>query len=210
MKTYDGDIRNQIRQAERNGLKLRYHVLTSTSDRVQEAYRQFDPVHAESWRRTELTPHTTAYWHQLSRAVTDGGGVDLMVVALDGEKPVAGVITHLYQQQALYHSGGSIPAGLEKRANPLSLHAAISLSRRLGARTFEVGRFEPHESEKLQRIRHYKSQFGGRVVRINRLAFRRSTLKSVLSDEAFRLRYQMDREYPGLWKFARHFRSLIR
>src|SRR5262249_42871695 len=129
LKGYDSDIRNQIRQAERNGLTIRYHLLTS-ADEIARAYREYDPVHAESWRRTELSPPPTEYWHGVSRAVVEGGGVDVLALAVDGDRVVAGATCHVYQEQALYYSGGSLPAGLEKRANPLALHAAISLCRR--------------------------------------------------------------------------------
>src|SRR5262249_27906478 len=159
-----------------NGLKLRYQLIAhGAGDAIEDAYRDYAPLHAESWRRTNVTPHSTEYWHRISRAVADGGGVDVVVLAYDGEKAVAGGTCHVHEQQALYWSGGSTPAGLEKRGNPLSLHAGISLCRRLGVRWFEVGRFEAHEGEKLRRIRQYKSQFGGRVLRVCNLAFRRNS-----------------------------------
>jgi hypothetical protein len=209
LKGYDSDIRNQIRQAERNGLTLRWHIVADAGA-VEQAYREYDPVHAESWRRTELSPHSTEYWHRTSRAVTGGGGVDVLALAVDGERVVAGATCHVYQEQALYFSGGSLPAGLEKRANPLALHAAISLCRRLGVRWFEIGRFEPHESEKLEKIRHYKSQFGGRVLRVTNLRLDRREWRPVLADEAYRFRYRMPLEYPRLWRVARHLQPLFR
>lgn len=159
-------------------------------------------MHAESWRRTGAHPHTLDYWRGLSRAVTAVGGVDVVVIARDAGAIVAGVTCQLFGDAAIYMSGGSLPAGLAKRANPLSLHAGLSLCRRLGVRWFEIGRFESHESEKLKAITHYKSQFGGSLHRVANLRVERSDWRPVLLDEAWRFRYRMPAHYPRLWSIV--------
>src|SRR5947207_6193302 len=118
--TYNGYLRNQIRQAERNGLGLRAFLLASTQPEPRAAaYARYLPIHEQSWRRTGMTPHDPAHWQSLSTAIAEAGGVDLVVLALDGDTPVAGATCHLFREQALYWSGGSLPDGLTKRANPL-------------------------------------------------------------------------------------------
>jgi hypothetical protein len=174
IKSYDGDLRNQIRQAARHGLRLRYHVLCdgAAPAPVDDAYRDYLPIHTESWTRTGMAPHDRGYWHALSRAVIGGGGVDLVVLAVADGKPLAGVTCHLFREQALYWSGGSIGEALPKRANPLCLHAALSLCRRLGARTLELGRAPAWQDEKGDSITRYKAQFGGATRRVPNLNVR--------------------------------------
>jgi hypothetical protein len=166
LQGYDPAVRNKIRQAAKSGLSIEY-CLTDVEERRQAAYEAFQPVHAESWSRTGMEPHSLDYWLKLSRAVHDGGGSDLVVLAVDGDKPVAGVTCHLYGSRAIYWAGASVAAGLKSKANPLSLHAAITLCRALGTRAFELGRFSAREtSEKEIAITTYKAQFGGELLRV--------------------------------------------
>ena len=113
-----------------------------------------------------MEPHDAAYWHALSRAIAEGGGLDLVVLATSDGKAIAAVTCHLFGEQAIYWSGASLEEALVKRANPLCLHAAISLCRRLGVRRFELGRFAAAQDEKSDSITHYKAQFGGAVHRL--------------------------------------------
>lgn len=202
--TYDGDIRNQIRQAERHELTIEA-TLIAQPDRalIERTYATYGTLHGQSWERTGLTAHTQDYWRLLSPAVAAGGGVDVVVIVRAGGVPVAGVTCHAYQEQAIYWSGGSTPEGLAKRANPLALHAGISLCRRLGVQWFEVGRFAAHEGEKLRAIARYKSQFGGTVVRVPNVRIERSQLNVIAADEAWRFRYRMPSDYPGAWRYVK-------
>ena len=170
IRRYDGKKRSEIRQAIRSGVRVVYDLLTGEDDgqRAREAYGRYLSIHQVSWQRTGLRPHADDYWLSLSEAVRRAGGRDLVVVALapDGA-PVAAVNCHLYQRRALYWSGGSLVEGMTLKANPLCLHAAISLCRRDGIAVFEVGRFDPAEiSRKEQAINAYKAQFRGSVVRL--------------------------------------------
>jgi hypothetical protein len=170
LQGYDGDLRNQIRQATRRAVAIEYAVLSAGADALlaEDVYRRYAPVHEESWARTGMTPHSVAHWLRLSRAVSTAG-VDLVVLATVEGRAVAGVTCHLYGQHAIYWSGGSTAAGLGVRANPLCLHAAITLCRRMEVSSFELGRFVASEDDKGQRITHYKSQFGGRILRMPNL-----------------------------------------
>jgi hypothetical protein len=200
---YEGDLRNQIRQALRNGLSLRFSVATGQRTTEHDvAYHDYAQLHGESWNRTGLHARPLEHWRRLCDAIVGGGGTDLIVQVLDGERAVAGVTCHVYQEQAIYWSGGSLLDGQRKRANPLALHAAIGLCRRLGVRWFEIGRFEPKESAKRQAIDRYKAQFGGEVTRVPNVSLRRLDLTTVAADEAWRLRHQMPTRYPRLWRWV--------
>jgi hypothetical protein len=167
LRAYDPDTRNQIRQAVRGGLTVEY-VRPSDGATRASAYARFQLLHEESWRRTGLLPKLPGYWTAMSETVAESGGEDLVVLVLDGKgNPLAGVLCHAYQSRAIYWSGCSSPAGLDSRANPLCLHAAIAACRRQGVDTFELGRFRADETSRKERnVTSYKAQFGGRLVRI--------------------------------------------
>jgi hypothetical protein len=167
MAPYKAELRNQIRQAIRHGLKVTC-ALPSTEAEIGAVYSEFTPLHTESWRRTGMVPHPVEYWTALARAIVDGGGRDMVICARDGDGvALAAVACHLRGDRALYCAGASIERGLAVRANPLCLHAAIQACRQLGVRHFELGRFDAHESSRKElAITRYKSQFGGGLVRI--------------------------------------------
>ncbi|HYM65958.1 MAG TPA: hypothetical protein VEW68_01580, partial [Patescibacteria group bacterium] len=77
---YEAELRNQIRQAVRHGLHVTCS-LPSTDEELQDVYREFVPLHRESWQRTGMTPHQPEYWIALARAILDGGGRDMLVFA---------------------------------------------------------------------------------------------------------------------------------
>jgi hypothetical protein len=167
LRPYEAELRNQIRQAVRHGLHAACS-LPSTDAELQDAYREFVPVHRESWQRTGMTPHPQEYWTGLARAILDGGGRDMVVFVRDGDgTALAAVTCHLRDDRALYWAGASREQGLRSRANPLCLHAAIQACRQLGVRHFELGRFNARESsQKELAIIRYKGQFGGGLVRV--------------------------------------------
>lgn len=167
LQPYQAELRNQVRQALRHGLRVTC-TLPSDEAGLLSAYTEFTPLHAESWRRTGMTPHPLEYWTALARAILDSGGRDMVVCAREQEgRPVAAVICHLRGDRALYWAGASSEQGLATRANPLCLHAAIQACRQLGVRHFELGRFNAREtSPKEIAITRYKAQFGGDLVRI--------------------------------------------
>ncbi len=167
LATYSKDIRNNIRQAPRHRLMLRYYVLNSNRATTNRAYEALQPVHIASWDRTGLKPHPLSYWLELSKAVQASGGTDLVVLCYKDDRIVAGVTCHIWRRSAIYWSGCSLPDGLKCHANPFCLHAAISISRALGAEVFELGRFSARERDlkELQIIR-YKANFQGDLVRV--------------------------------------------
>lgn len=167
MRPYEAELRNQVRQAIRRGLSVTCAV-PSTDAELQAVYDEFTPLHRESWIRTGMTPHRLEYWTALARAIVDGGGRDVAVCARDADgTALAAVTCHLRGDRALYWAGASSERGLAMRANPLCLHAAIQACRQLGARHFELGRFNAHEtSGKELAITQYKAQFGGTLVRV--------------------------------------------
>jgi hypothetical protein len=164
---YEAELRNQIRQAVRRGLHVTCSLPSSESE-LQLAYRDFVPLHRESWRRTGMAPHPPEYWLALARAVLDAGGRDVVVEARDGDGTVLAAVTcHVHGDRALYWAGASSEAGLRSRANPLCLHAAIQACAQLGVRHFELGRLDARESSpKELAITRYKAQFGGALVRV--------------------------------------------
>lgn len=164
---YESELRNQIRQAVRHGLCATYSLPSGEQD-VQSAYRDFLPLHRESWERTGMTPHPPEYWTALSRAILNAGARDLVVYARDKDgTALAAVTCHLGAGRALYWAGASSELGLRLRANPLCLHAAIQVCGQLGVRHFELGRLNAREAaEKELAILRYKAQFGGDLVHI--------------------------------------------
>ena len=164
---YEAELRNQIRQAMRRGLHATCSLPSSEAE-VHAVYKEFLPLHRESWERTGMTPHTTEYWTALASAVLGAGGRDLLVFARDGNgAPMAVVNCHLRDDRAVYWAGASSASGLKSRANPFCLHAAIQACAQLGVRHFELGRFDAREaSQKELAITRYKAQFGGELVRV--------------------------------------------
>jgi Acetyltransferase (GNAT) domain len=167
LRPYEAALRSQIRQAIRGGLSVTCAV-PRTEAELQAVYGEFTPLHAESWRRTGMTPHRLEYWTALARTIVDGGGRDMVVCARDADgTALAAVTCHLRGDRAVYWAGASSERGLAARANPLCLHAAIQACRQLGVRHFELGRFDSCESSpKELAITCYKAQFGGALVRL--------------------------------------------
>jgi Acetyltransferase (GNAT) domain len=164
--SYDHATRKKIRNAIQAGLTVEY-VCAHDPTLRDGAYERFQPLHSESWTRTGLLPKPPGYWPRMSGAVAAAGGKDLVVLTLDRDgKPLAGVICHAYDQRGIYWSGCTSARGLELQANPLCMHAAILACRRQGVRTYELGRFRAEErSAKERSVTHYKSHFGGTLVR---------------------------------------------
>jgi len=164
LRSYDGDLRNQIRQASRRDVTARVMV-PRTSAEAAEVYAAYLPIHEASWRRTGLRPHSLEYLLGLDSAVRAGGGHEVIVFALSAAGvAVAAVTCHVYGDRAIYWSGCSLVEALALRANPLCLHSAIIATQRLGARTFELGRFNAREPDpKETSVTRYKAQFGGDI-----------------------------------------------
>ncbi|MGH3606660.1 MAG: GNAT family N-acetyltransferase [Pseudonocardiaceae bacterium] len=164
---YDADLRNQIRQAARRGVTVRVVVPGSVAE-ATEVYGTFLRIHEESWRRTGMMPHQLDYLVGLEAAVREGGGQDVVTLALDANgTPIAAVNCHRYGARAIYWSGCSLTAALPLRANPYCLHAAITAMQRLGVHTFELGRFRADEKDpKELSVTAYKTQFRGEVQRV--------------------------------------------
>jgi hypothetical protein len=167
MGDYDGDLRNQVRQAARRGVTAEVVVPRDPAE-AAEAYALFLPIHAASWQRTGMRAHDLAYLLGLEKAVREGGGRDVLVFArAPTGTAVAAVSCHVHGDRAIYWSGCSLPEALPLRANPFCLHVAIQAARRLGVRTFETGRFNAGETDpKEVSVTRYKAQFGGDVQRV--------------------------------------------
>jgi hypothetical protein len=167
LEPYQAELRSQIRQALRNGLRVTCSLPHSETE-AHAVYSEFTPLHHESWGRTGMDPHPLEYWMELTHAIVESGGRDLIVyVRTEDGKALAAVICHLRASRALYWAGASREQGLDARANPLCLHAAIQACRQLGVRHFELGRFDARESSpKELAVTRYKAQFGGELVRI--------------------------------------------
>jgi hypothetical protein len=185
LEPYQAELRNQIRQALRRGLRV-ICSLPSSEPELEAAYAEFLELHRESWSRTGLTPHERDYWIALARAILDGGGRDLIVEARDGDGTLLAAVTcHLFGARALYWAGASSEAGLRARANPLCLHGAIQACRQLGVRHFELGRIDARESSpKELAITRYKAQFGGALVRVAAFQTRPRRLRALAGEDS--------------------------
>jgi hypothetical protein len=168
LASYDSGARSQIRQALRGGLS----VSAFFGDRdagTRSAYELIQPLHEATWARSGWSPHPLEYWLGLSAAINGPEEAsDLVVTVSDAENTlVAAVVCHRYRERALYWSGCSKDDVGLKRANPLCLHAAISICRATGTELFEVGRFDAREpSSKERAVTRYKSQFRGELVEV--------------------------------------------
>ncbi len=167
LDSYKSELRKSIRHAFRHGLHVTCS-LPATDAEVQAVYREFVPVHVDSWKRTGMQPHPMEYWTALARAILDGGGRDLVVFARDADgQALAAVTCHIRNGRALQWAGVTREPGLPLRANPLCLHAAIQACRQLGVRHFELQRFDARgRNDKELAIMRYKEQFGGGLVRV--------------------------------------------
>jgi hypothetical protein len=164
VRSYDGDLRNQIRQASRRQVTAQV-VTPQNSAQAQDVYSTYLPIHQASWRRTGLAPHGIDYLLGLDAAVRDGGGSDVVVLAYSGKgEAVAAVTCHVYGDRAIYWSGCSLEEALPLRANPFCLDLAILATQEMGANTFELGRYDAREQDaKELSVTRYKAQFGGDV-----------------------------------------------
>jgi hypothetical protein len=188
LASYDGDARNQIRQALRGGLLIDAFSGARRGG-TGSAYELIQPLHEATWSRSSWTPHPLEYWLSLSAAVNEPEGAsDLIVVVSDAERsPIAGVVCHRHQGRALYWSGCSRDGAGATRANPLCLHAAISICGATGTELFEIGRFDAREqSAKERAVTQYKSQFRGELLEV--VNFVRSTARARAALYASRLR----------------------
>jgi hypothetical protein len=172
LRGYDGDLRNQIRQASRRGVNASVVIPTNRRE-AADVYAKVMPIHTASWERTGMEPHTLAYLLGLESAVRNGGGSDVVVLAQNSAgEAIAAVTCHVYGDRAIYWSGCSLPAALSLRANPFCLHASVYALQKMGVRTFELGRFDATESDPKEiSVTRYKDQFGGDVQRLLNFEF---------------------------------------
>jgi hypothetical protein len=185
---YDGDARNQIRQALRSGLSV--DVFLGDRDRATtSAYELIQPLHDATWARSGWSPHPIQYWLALSEAVNRSEGASDLVVTVRGPDSIllAAVVCHRYRDRALYWSGCSTDGAGPARANPLCLHAAISVCSATGVELFEVGRFDARErSDKERAVTRYKAQFRGDLLEV--VNFSRLTTQARIAIMGDRLR----------------------
>jgi hypothetical protein len=161
METYASKRRYDIRRAEREGVVVL--VTRVGSDRAAaDLYSTIMAVHQESWSRTGLGPHSYSYWLQLSRAIRESGGHDIVSRAFNSAGELIAVsVVHLRGKSAYYQMNSSTLEGHRLSANPLSLHAAISVANFWGTEYFELGRSSVTENPKAKSVMDYKEQFGG-------------------------------------------------
>ena len=131
-------------------------------------YREFVPVHVESWKRTGMQPHPFEYWTALARTVLDGGGRDLVVVARDADgQALAGVTCHLRNGRALHWSGVTREPGLRSGQSALPSARRSRRVVELGSPTFRAAKVTARERKaKELAIMRYKAQFRGGLVRV--------------------------------------------
>lgn len=168
LSSYDAAARSQIRQALRSGLSVEAFFGDRAAG-TASAYELIQPLHEATWGRSAWSPHSLEYWRGLSAAVNrPEGASDLVVIVRDtAGSLVAGVVCHRYRGRALYSSGFSKDDAGPTRANPLCLHAAISICAGTETELFEIGRFDARErSEKERAVTRYKSQFRGDLLEV--------------------------------------------
>jgi hypothetical protein len=179
LASYDGDARNQIKRAFlRDGLSV-YAFFGDRAAGTTSGYELLQPLHQATWARSGWSPHPLSYWLDLSASINrPEGASDLVVMVSDaGGSPVAGVVCHRYRGRALYWSGCSNDDEGLKRANPLCLHAAISICDATG----DVDAREPSRKERA--VTSYKSQFRGELLEVVNFTRRARYRPSVIGSQ---------------------------
>ncbi len=158
---YASKRRYDIRRAQREGVTVAVSRVDS-DEMARSIYSSIIDMHYESWTRTGLGPHTLQYWIDLSRAVRDSGGHDLVCRAYDQDGEILAVtVVHVQGKSTFYQMNSSSLKGQKLSANPYCLHAAITASNFWGAEYFELGRSSMDASAKSKSISAYKNEFGG-------------------------------------------------
>ncbi|MCX6809793.1 MAG: GNAT family N-acetyltransferase [Candidatus Berkelbacteria bacterium] len=149
----DKDCRAEIKQAERNNLKIKRGV-------TKKDLRLFHRIHVVSWKRTGVRPQPFEHYTQMWKYLGEEKTIKLFFAEKE-KKAVSAVLLHTYKNGVLYWGGCSLPEALSLRANNFLLWSAIKWAKSKGYKWFEIGLFDSFQgvSRKEYSVGQYKAQF---------------------------------------------------
>lgn len=140
-------VRRRIRRAQKGGVAIE----TGSS---KELLRAFYHLLLMTRRRHRLPPQPIAWFRNLLDSM--GDRARLRVASLEG-RPIAAILTLLFNETMIYKYGCSDREFARYGATPALLWHAIEEGKRLGATTFDLGRSEPSNSG----LVGFKDHWGG-------------------------------------------------
>jgi len=142
-------MRRGLRKAGRSPLHLK-------EGRDWADVKAYYSLHCETRRRHGLPPQPLGFFHNIHRHIL-ARGLGFVLLAMDGEIPVAGAIFFGFGRHALYKFGASSDTHLELRPNNLVLWQGIRRCTELGFSTLDLGR----TSLDNEGLRRFKLGLGG-------------------------------------------------
>lgn len=142
-------MRRGLRKAGRSPLTLKEGCHLAD---VQAYYS----LHCETRQRHGLPPQPFAFFRNIQRFILQKG-LGFVILAMDGDVPVAGAIYFNFGRHALYKFGASSDSHLELRPNNLVLWQGIRRCSELGFSTLDLGR----TSLDNEGLRRFKLGLGG-------------------------------------------------
>jgi hypothetical protein len=142
-------MRRGLRKAGRSPLQLK-------EGRDLADVEAYYSLHCETRRRHGLPPQPIAFFRNIQRHILSQG-LGFVLLALDGDVPVAGAVFFGFGSHALYKFGASSDSHLELRPNNLVLWQGIRRCSQLGFSTLDLGR----TSLDNEGLRRFKLGLGG-------------------------------------------------
>jgi CelD/BcsL family acetyltransferase involved in cellulose biosynthesis len=131
-----GKTRNMIRQARNHGLEC--SVVTGEAD----AAARWRALHLATQRRLGVPPFPAAFFAAMLRELGPAGRLELLEVRR-GREAAAATLLLFHRTTCIYGYSASTEEGQRLRANDLMLFEAMSLARRRGVKTFDLGSDSP-------------------------------------------------------------------
>lgn len=129
---FEDSVRRAIRKAERGALKLEFA-------QSAEAMRDFYQLMCLTRRRHGVPPQPYPFFENIQRHVL-AGGHGWIVLAREGERPVAGAVFFQFNRHAIYKFGASDESKQHLRANNLVMWRAIQRCAGEGCLDLDFGR----------------------------------------------------------------------
>lgn len=161
LASISSSTRSVIRKLNKNG-ELSYRTSRDPAD--MQLF--LDMMHTVS-NRNQVQFHPDGYYLQQAETLMPGGHMRLEL-ALQGDKPVAGIVMHDFNKVATYTYAASLPEARELNASALLMwNGAIVNSKAQGAATLDLFGVVPDDTppdHPWYGFSSFKRKFGGRVV----------------------------------------------
>jgi len=149
----DKDCRAEIKQAERNGIKIREGL-------NKKDLKLFHDIHIPSWQRTGMHPQAFEHYDEMWKYLEGNKTIKLFFAEKNG-KAVSAVLLHVYKDGVFYWGGCSLPEALKLKANNFLLWSAVKWAKSKEYKWFEIGLFSSFKGadSKEHSVGQYKAQF---------------------------------------------------